>query len=147
MGLRKRVRSGGGDGTIELACRFCSSRHGRSRPLQLLRRCRLYRRKWCRWCALGDCLSAVGEGEWVVRDCLWHSWRFLLVCTAPWGGRWGRSAWGAESEWKLWSLQTTTTMGDVDETARLWRVNRTVHELVRDRVRPRCSLRPPLTLF
>ncbi len=26
------------------------------------------------------------------------------------------------------------TMGDVDETARLWKVNRTIHELVKDRV-------------
>lgn len=26
-------------------------------------------------------------------------------------------------------------MGDVDETAKLWKVNRTVHELVKDRVR------------
>ncbi len=25
-------------------------------------------------------------------------------------------------------------MGDVDETAKLWKVNRTVHELVKDRV-------------
>lgn len=28
-------------------------------------------------------------------------------------------------------------MGDVDETAKLWKVNRTIHELVRDRV---CTL-------
>lgn len=25
-------------------------------------------------------------------------------------------------------------MGDVDETAKLWKVNRTIHELVKDRV-------------
>jgi len=30
--------------------------------------------------------------------------------------------------------KVATTMGDVDETAKLWKVNRTIHELVRDRV-------------
>jgi hypothetical protein len=28
-----------------------------------------------------------------------------------------------------------TVMGDVDESAKLWKVNRTIHELVKDRVR------------
>jgi len=28
----------------------------------------------------------------------------------------------------------TSFMGDVDETAKLWKVNRTIHELVKDRV-------------
>ena len=27
-----------------------------------------------------------------------------------------------------------TTVGDQEETARLWKVNRTIHELVKDRV-------------
>lgn len=30
-------------------------------------------------------------------------------------------------------------MGDVDETAKLWKVNRTVHELVKDRVSNHCE--------
>ena len=28
----------------------------------------------------------------------------------------------------------TSSMADVDETAKLWKVNRTIHELVKDRV-------------
>ena len=174
MGLRKWVRRGGGSGTFELACWFCSSRHGRSRPLQLLRLYRLYRRKWCLWCALGDWLSAAGEGGWKGWDCLWHSWRFLQVCTwtrtrvkftevVVWmrahhevvvegdGGVHGES----ESEWQgickdnceQIREQVATTMGDVDETAKLWKVNRTIHELVRDRVRPSLSLISTLNLL
>jgi len=49
---------------------------------------------------------------------------------------------GSESEWQgiyrdnceQIREQVATTMGDVDETAKLWKVNRTIHELVRDRV-------------
>ena len=31
-------------------------------------------------------------------------------------------------------LEQLYIMGDVDEAARMWKVNRTIHELVRDRV-------------
>ena len=35
----------------------------------------------------------------------------------------------------------TDVIGGPDEAARLWRVNRTIHELVKDRVRGRRSIR------
>jgi hypothetical protein len=35
-------------------------------------------------------------------------------------------------------------MGEVDEIARLWKVNRTIHELVKDRVSDKCE---PSILF
>lgn len=49
--------------------------------------------------------------------------------------------WGAivrEIQGKLSELETflpsDISMADVDETAKLWKVNRTIHELVKDRV-------------